>query len=160
MSVVVSIAAAGAVTVAGPVLLAATAGAAAALGLKALSDAEVDARARAEVEAELQNTEEIHLSAGQTAALEEIVVERSTQWFGDERITLCVRRDIRGRLSVHAKGQATPQELHQRAEALLGRLRQQLAYRAVVKRLGAVGLQVASEEQLADGTARVRVRRS
>ena len=161
MSVCVAVAAAGAVTGAAPVLSALAASAAAALGLKALARADVEAGVRDALEARAVATDEVAIEVGlaEEAALTEVVTERATLWFGDGRITLRVSRDIRGHLTVGAKGEGVRRaELEARAHALLGLIQQQVAYRSVVSRLKSEGFSVDQEERLEDGTARVRLR--
>ncbi len=159
MSVVVTMAATGAVMVAAPVLAGIAATAAAALGLKALSEAELDARIRRELELHAETTVEIAVTTATAAALTEVVAERSVLWFGDGRVTLRVARDIRGRLSVQAKGDGVPRhELEATARRLVGLIQQQVAYRSVMVRLKAEGFQVDEEARLEDGSAKIRLK--
>ena len=137
------------------------ASAATALGLRSLARADVEAGVRSALEQGLAAGAEVEVavSMAEEASLGEAVAERSSLWFGDGRVTVLLSRDIRGRLSVRAKGEGVSRtELEGRARKLVGLIQQQVAYRSAVSRLKAEGFSVEHEERLDDGTARVRLR--
>lgn len=158
MSVVVTVAAAGAITVAAPILSAIAATAAATLGLKALAEVEAAQRLGADVTTSARNEARIEARVAQEAALSALVADRCTLHFGDDAVTLIVNRDIRGRLTIVAHGELPAAQLRARAEQLLGLIQQQVAYRNVVKKMKDHGFSVDAEQRLEDGTARVRLK--
>lgn len=159
MSVIVLVAAPSVVPIASAALSALAAAAAAHVGLKALEAAELEQRQAhlAALREEAGETVEVRPAAA--ATLRELVAERATLYFGDDRVTLVVQRDIRGTLTVRAKGDGiAKRELQARAEKLLGLIQQQVAYRDALQKLKQRGFTVEDEARLEDGTARVRVR--
>ena len=153
MSVVVVIAATGAISAAAPILGAMAATAAAALGLRALSESEAGARAAVLA----HNEANVDVRPRQVEALEQIVAERCTLHFGDDACTITVHRDVRGKLSVRAHGHLPKVQLKAKADAMLGSIQQQIAYRNVVQRMKGHGFVVAAEQRLADGTAKLQL---
>jgi hypothetical protein len=164
MSVVVTVAAAGAVTVGAPVLSALAAAAAAALGMRVLDAAEqeqhrVDLQARRAAQLTDLDTS-VELSVATEAVVDQVVADRCVVEMADDRVLLRMERDIRGALRVTAHGEGVSRaEVSRRAEALLGLLRQQIAYRDLVRRMEGHGFAVAEEQRAADGTVRLRLRR-
>ena len=167
MSVVVTVAAAGVVAAHAPALMAIAAAAAASIGLRVV-DRELQEKSRASHTEDLMAKEaaeavarlnEVEVSTATAASLESIVAERCSATFSDERMTLTVERDIRGRLTVKAHGEpGVPRvEVSERAAKLLGAIQQQIAYREAMATLKKHGFQVEHEERLKDGTAKVRV---
>jgi len=142
-----------------PVITAAVAGAATALGLVAKSSAKqkTKAAARSQVQAE-ENAVEVELSesaelAKNLVSEEEIVLTKGT-------ITLRVRRDERGRCTVCATGLGhTKAELKAMAEEFTEKLTQCFIYNRIKSEVKAKGFQVVNEEQMADQTVRIHLRR-
>ncbi len=100
----------------------------------------------------------VELSTAQSAAMQELVAERCELHFGDEQFQLSLTRDLRGKLTVRAHGDGmSREEVAERAERFLGLLQQQIAYREVVTRMRAYGLDVTNEARLEDGTVKVRI---
>lgn len=135
--------------------------AAASLGLQVLKQAEL-ANATERREAMLQEsiTDSIEVSVATEAALTEVVAERCTMSFTGPNIQLTVQRDIRGKMTITAHGEGISRaEVSRQAEALLGKIRQQLAYRQVLQKMKQHGFQVDTESQKADGTVRVHIRK-
>lgn len=171
MSVIVTVAAVGAVTVGSKLFAGLCLGAAASLGMKAaeaLGTAEEEARRaglRQDEVAQLRaEAARIEVSVATEAALEGVVAERAELSFEDERIRLVVRRDIRGKVTVsasalHGRAPVGREEVAARAERFLGLLQQQIAYQRVVQEMRHHGFSVAEEDRAEDGTVRVRIRR-
>ena len=162
MSVVVTVAAAGTVVVGGKIFAGLATAAAASMGLKLVEAAEQAAQAAEEQEAaaeRAQIAQELEVSVATEAALTKAVAERCRLVFTDAKVRLVITRDIRGKVTVTARGQGLSRaEVTQRAEALLGKIRQQVAYREVVTRMKAHGFDLAQEQSLDDGTVRVKLR--
>ena len=165
MSVIVTVGAAGVITLAAPVFSALVTAAAATLGMRVLNQAqaaaEEEARAKAEARASPRvEGQEISVTSATEAAITQVVAERCSLSFTDGDVELTVLRDIRGKVTVRAHAHAlTRAQLTERAERLLGLIRQQVAYREVVTKLKAHGLAVETEAREADGTVRVRLAR-
>ena len=167
MSVVVTVAAAGTVVVTSKVFAGLAAAAAAGMGMRlvdaseaALQSSERSLAFAAEAERALAEAEAIDVSVATEGALETVVAERCSLTMTDDRITLHVERDIRGKVTVRAHGRGVPrEEVTRRAEDLLGRIRQQVAYREVVRKMKAHGFAVNQEARAEDGTVRVHIRR-
>lgn len=165
MSVVVTVAAAGGITVAAQVFAGIVTAAATALGMKVIaapvktgSELREEAFA-AEAERLVAEAERVDVTIATEAALEKLVAERASLTFADAKIELTVSRDIRGKVNVRAHGEGVSRaEVTARATKLLGLIQQQVAYREVVLKMKAHGLAVETEEKLADGTVRVRLR--
>jgi hypothetical protein len=165
MSVVVTVAAAGVVVANSAALLAMASTAAAALGLRAIEQGQMqkdeeDLRLRSTAEAAnalAAASAAVTVGAAMEAALASVVAERCEAEFSGSGLVVRMKRDIRGKLSIEAHGSGTTTEVQERAHQFLGLLQQQIAYREVVRTLKARGFEVAAEERLADGTARVRV---
>ncbi len=165
MSVVVTVAAAGSVVVGAKIFAGVTAAAASAMGLRL-----IDAAQRAEQRnAALQGVTEqglseqgteVEVSVATEAALEKAVAERCSLRFSGEDIDLTVTRDIRGKVTVRAHGRGLSRDqVTARAEELLGRIRQQIAYREVVRKMKLHGFAVKHEAVQEDGTVRVHLKR-
>ena len=141
-----------------PVVTAAVAGAATALGLAVKSSAKQKVKAAAQVEAQAENVVEVELSQNDELAKnlvtqEEIVLTKGT-------VTLRVRRDERGRCSVCASGPGhTKAELKALAEEFTQKLTQCFMYNRVMSQVKAKGFQVVNEEQMEDETVRIHLRR-
>ncbi len=165
MSVVVTVAAAGGITVAAQVFAGIVTAAATALGMKVVSaPAKTGTQLReeasqAEADRLLAEAKRVEVTLATEASLEKFVAERASLMFADDKIEMTVSRDIRGKVSVHAHGEGVSRaEVTARATKLLGLIQQQVAYREVVLKMKAHGLAVETEEKLADGTVRVRLR--
>ena len=156
MSVVVTVAAAGTVVVGSKIFAGLTAAAAASMGMRLVAAAE---RIAAEGEdQELLTSQEIEVSVATEAALGEAVAERCRLELADDQVRMVITRDIRGKVSVTAHSrELSREELSQRAQLLLGRIRQQVAYREVVTRMQRHGFAVSEERALDDGTVRLRL---
>lgn len=167
MSVVVTMAAAGVVAIHAPVLVGMATAVAASMGLRVLDAAVREGEANRQsalVEATAAGlaaaVEEVEVTSATAEALKEVVAERTTVAFGDDRVTVTLSRDIRGRLTVRAHGRGmTRAEVNGAAERFLGLVLQQVAYREAVRMLKAQGLSVDEEARLEDGTVRVRLKR-
>lgn len=164
MSCIVTVAAVGTVLVNTGILSGIATGVAAGLGLRTLeraaqADAQAGARQAAQEEALAAGSADVvEISSASAEALSKVVAERCRLVFGDEKMTLTVDRDIRGKLTVRAHGEGVSEgELHRRADALLKGIQQQVAYREAVALLKGRGFKIEHEERLPDGTARVRV---
>jgi len=162
MSVVVTVAAAGTVVVGAKVFTALATAAAASLGLKLVEAAELSAQAVQEQEQALEAasvTQNLEVSVATEAALSQVVAERCRLVFADDKVKVVITRDIRGKVTVSAhSSNMSRAQLTQRAEALLGKIRQQVAYRDVVTRMKAHGFNLSQEQALEDGTVRVHLR--
>ncbi|MFT4977012.1 MAG: hypothetical protein ACI8S6_002917 [Myxococcota bacterium] len=159
MSVVVTVAGVAATTIGVPVFTGICTAVAASLGMKLVAQAEAAAEAQAEAAAEAA-AQQIDVTVSTQASLEQLVAERCSLSFQGESITMTVQRDIRGKMTVRAHGEGLSRaEVSQQATALLAKIRQQLAYRQIVQKMKSHGFSVASEEQQADGTVRVHIRR-
>ncbi len=156
MSMIVTVAAAGSVVVSSKILAGLTAAAAASMGMRLVDAVE---RATAEGEdQELLTSQELEVSVATEAALGEAVAERCRLELAGDQVRMVITRDIRGKLSVTAHSRdLSREELSQRAQRLLGRIRQQVAYREVVTRMGSHGFAVSEERALEDGTVRLRL---
>lgn len=167
MSVVVTVAAVGAVTAGSKVFAGLAAAAAASLGMKAaaaLSEAQEEQRRAglfADEATRLQaEAEQVEVSSATHAALEQVVAERCELRFTDGAIELTVSRDIRGKVTVRAHGHGVSRAVvEERAHRYLGLLQQQVAYRRVLAEMKQHGFAVAEEDRAEDGTVRVRIRR-
>ena len=161
MSVVVTVAGIAASSVAAPVFSGICAAAAASLGMKMLSQAEqASQQEEAATQAENIAQAEIDVTVATEAALTEVVAERCSMTFEGPNIRMVVARDIRGKMTVTAHGEGiSREEVSKQAEALLGKVRQQLAYRQVLQKMQQHGFQVSSESQQTDGTVRVHIRK-
>ncbi len=165
MSVVCTVAAASATYLAAGILTGIAASAATAMGLRQLQAAEgailrEEARERAmqAMQQEHEAAQMVEVSTARSAALQELVAERCELHFGSETFQITLTRDLRGKLTVRAHGEGmSRQEVTDRAERFLGLLQQQIAYREVVSRMKAYGLDVAEEARLEDGTVKVRI---
>jgi len=138
-----------------PVITAAVAGAASAMGLlvkESISEAVEEKQSNVErnVEVELSDSKVLTESM---ATDQEIVLTK-----GD--IELRVKRDQRGRCSVCAKGTAHSEaELKQVAEEFTQRLTQCFVYDKVMRELKRKEFQVVNEEVMEDESIRIHVRR-
>lgn len=138
-----------------PVIAAAVAGAASAMGLlvkESISQAVEEKQSNVErnVEVELSDSKVLMESM---ATDQEIVLTK-----GD--IELCVKRDQRGRCSVCAKGTGHSEaELKQIAEEFTGKLTQCFVYDKVMRELKNKEFQVVNEEVMEDESIRIHVRR-
>lgn len=138
-----------------PTIMAAVAGAAAALGLVVKESVKEMAQENAvdveqQIEIELADSEVL---AENMATDKEIVLTR-----GD--IELRVRRDERGRCSVCAKGKGySKAQLTQMAEQFTEKMTQCFVYNRVATELKNKGFQVINEEVTEDDTIRINVRR-
>lgn len=163
MSVIVTVAAVGSTAIGAKVFALVATAAAAQLGLKAAQAAteEVEARRQdalhqAEVQAARAAAETVELGVADQAAVEQLVAERCELRFHSADLELVVQRDIRGRITVRAHGHGMSRaQVHEKAAAFLGLLRQQLAYRAVLAEVKRHGFGVTQEERQPDGTVRV-----
>jgi len=167
MSVVVTVAAAGSVVVAGKIFSGVAAAAAAGMGMRMVEVAQKaqeasrrEAAFAAEAEALTAEHEAVEVSLATEAALTSVVAERCSLTFTDDVVTMTVTRDIRGKVTVRAHGRGVKRaEVTRRAEELLGRIRQQVAYREVVRKMKEHGFSVGQEARAEDGTVRVHIRR-
>ena len=162
MSVIVTVGAVGSVLVNTGVLTGVASAVAAAMGLRTINEAsraQADEERRAEAQTRaLSDADVVQITTSAEDALSQVVAERCALVFRDDKVEMTVERDIRGKLTVRAHGEGvTRAELSARAQALLGGIQQQLAYRAALKTLKERGFTVETEERLADGTARVKV---
>lgn len=138
-----------------PVITAAVAGAASAMGLlvkESISQAVEEKQSSVErnVEVELSDSKVLMESM---ATDQEIVLTK-----GD--IELRVKRDQRGRCSVCAKGTGHSEaEMKQTAEEFAGKLTQCFVYDKVMRELKNKEFQVVNEEVMEDETIRIHVRR-
>lgn len=140
-----------------PVITAAVAGAAAAMGLvvsesvkEAVKESQSDSTVEQSVEVELSDSEVL---AESMATDQEIVLTKGT-------IELRVKRDERGRCSVCAKGIGHSEaELKQVAEEFTQKLTQCYVYDKVVRELKNKEFQVVNEEVMEDESIRIHVRR-
>lgn len=138
-----------------PAITAAVVGAAAAMGMAVKEDAKghvksaVKNQERNSVEVEVTQSEVLqNITTGQ-----EIVVTKGN-------IELRVRRDERGRCSVCASGPGhTKTELKALADQFSEKMTQCFVYNRVMTELKAKGFQLVNEEQMADETVRLHVRR-
>lgn len=140
-----------------PVITAAVAGAAAAMGLivsesvkEAVKESQSDSAVEQSVEVELSDSEVL---AESMATDQEIVLTKGT-------IELRVKRDERGRCIVCAKGIGHSEaELKQVAEEFTQKLTQCFVYDKVVRELKNKEFQVVNEEVMEDESIRIHVRR-
>jgi len=138
-----------------PVITAAVAGAASAMGLmvsESVKEAAKESQSDTEqsVEVELADSEVL---AESMATDQQIVLTKGT-------IQLCVKRDERGRCSVCAKGTGHSEaELKQIAEEFTQKLTQCFVYDKVVRELKNKEFQVVNEEVMEDESIRIHVRR-
>jgi hypothetical protein len=167
MSCICTVAAVGSIALPAGVFSSLVTAAAAQMGLRSLQAAErthdqedrQDAFAQT-AQSSVDALRTIEVSTAQRAGLEEIVAERCTLHFVNDEIELTVDRDIRGKLTVRVHSDALDQvQTTERANAMLGRILQAVAYREVVSKMREHGFEVAEEERLEDGTARIRIRR-
>lgn len=167
MSVVVTVAGIAATGVGVPIFSGICTAAAASLGLHLLDQAE-RAHATERREAVMKDAlsqqvaaaEQIEVSVATEVALAEVVAERCSLQFSGPNITLTVQRDIRGAMTITAHGEGISKaEVSRQAEALLGKIRQQLAYRQIVQKMKQHGFQVDTESQQTNGTVRVHIRK-
>jgi len=141
-----------------PAITAAVAGAATAMGMVASSTAREKAKAAAQAEANAENSVEVELSEADELAQsmvseEEILVTKGT-------VTLRVRRDEQGRCTVCASGPGhTDTQLRAMAEEFTQKLTQCFIYNRVMSEVKANGFQVVNQEQMADETVRIHLRR-
>lgn len=167
MSVVVTVAAVGAVTAGSKVFAGMCAAAAAALGMKAVEalQAASEEERRQELAAEelralRDEAARVEISSTTEAALQQVVAERCALRFTDGAIEVTVERDIRGKVTVRAHGHGVARAVvAERAHRFLGLLQQQVAYRQVLGALRQHGFAVADEARAEDGTVRVRITR-
>jgi hypothetical protein len=141
-----------------PSIVAATVGAAAALGLsvgkmaheettEALTETQKQGITTAEVE-----LDESRVVAQSMGSQKEIVVSK-----GD--VELRVKRDTRGRCVVSATGKGKSKaELVEIAESFAGKVTQVYTYNKVMGELHAKGMKIANEEVTADQSIRINVR--
>ena len=165
MSVICTVAGAGACYL-GPAALSgiatATAGVLAMRQLKA-AEAETQreeetARLQAEVDAMADAATQVELSTAHSDTVGTLVAERCHMVFGNDDITITLTRDVRGKLVVRAHGHGmTRAEVSEQAERFLGLLMQQVAYREVVTKMKRYGLDVTEEARLEDGTVKLRI---
>ncbi len=138
-----------------PVIVAAVAGAASALGLVAKETVKEEIKQQQQageqtVEVELANSEVL---AQNLAAGKEVVLTK-----GD--IEIRVGRDERGRCRVCAKGKGrTKAELKQIAEEFSQKMTQCFVYNRVATELKNKGFQMVNEEVMEDQSIRIHVRR-
>lgn len=136
-----------------PVIVAAVAGAASAMGLVAKETVKEEIKQQAgeqTVEVELANSEVL---AQNLAAGKEVVLTK-----GD--IEIRVGRDERGRCKVCAKGKGrTKAELKQIAEEFSQKMTQCFVYNRVATELKNKGFQMVNEEVMEDQSIRIHVRR-
>ena len=161
MSVVVTVAGIAATSVSASVFSGVCAAAAASLGMVVTQKAE---QAAQEADRQALTSEatrsQIDVTVATEAALTELVAERCSMTFEGPNIRMVVQRDIRGKMTITAHGEGISRaEVSKQAEALLGKIRQQLAYRQVLQKMQQHGFQVSSEAQQADGTVRVHIRK-
>jgi hypothetical protein len=132
-----------------PILCGAIAGAAAALGYKALDCGSLqNLETDTSVEVSLEGSEVI---ADTMKRESEFVITK-----GD--VTARFQRAADGRCTVHVSGQnMTNQELSTVGRELIGRVTQQYAYNRVVSEMKKQGFTITSEEIAADQTIRVNV---
>ena len=167
MSCICTVAAIGSIALPSSVFSGLVAAVATQMGLRTLQAAEyahaLEDRLDAEADAvaqQLAETRTIEVTTTQRAGLEEIVAERCTLHFENDEVELTVNRDIRGKLTVKAHSHSLNQaQVNEKANEMLGRILQAVAYREVVSKMRDHGFEVASEQRLEDGTARVRIRR-
>jgi len=167
MSCICTVAAIGSIALPSSVFSGLVATVAAQMGLRALQAAEVAHALEDRLEAQTQTAASelaalrtIEVTTTQRAGLEEIVAERCALHFESDTVELTVERDIRGKLTVRAHSHTLDQvQVNEQANAMLGRILQAVAYREVVSKMRDHGFEVAAEERLEDGTARVRIRR-
>ncbi len=135
-----------------PLLCGAVAGAAAALGYKALNTGGtiIEEQADRSVEVSLEGSEIIADSMKRES---EFVIAK-----GD--ITARFSRAADGRCTVHVSGHnLTEEELSSAGRELIGKVTQQYAYNRVVSEMKKQGFTVTSEEVAADKTIRINVRK-
>jgi hypothetical protein len=165
MSVVCTVAGAGACYL-GPAVLSGLATATAAvMAMRQLKAAEGETlqeeerlRLEHEAEAMVDAVSQVELSPAQRDKVGAMVAERCHMVFGDDRLTLTLTRDLRGKLTVRAHGHGMSRaEVGEAAERFLGLLMQQIAYREVVTKMKRYGLDVQQEARLEDGTVKLRI---
>jgi predicted homoserine dehydrogenase-like protein len=105
--------------------------------------------------------ETLEISNAAHQRLATIVAERATLVFRDGDLELVLSRDIRGKLTVRARSRTLGRAaVADRANAFLGTLLQQIAYREILLKMRQKGVVVTAEEREPDGTVRVRLRRN
>lgn len=151
-----------------PALGGIAAAAAALTGLEMIAAAEKQAAHQekadafaAEVAQLLADAEVVEISNVAHQRLATLVAERATLAFRDDALEVVLARDIRGKLTVRARSRTLARpEVAARANAFLGTLLQQLAYREVLLKLRQQGIVVTGESRQADGTVHVQLRRN
>jgi len=138
-----------------PAVSAAVVGAAAAMGLSVKEKGTVEASVAQQ--ARSKDSVEVEVSQGEIlqniATGQEIVLTKGN-------VELRVKRDARGRCSVCAEGPGhTKAELKALAKQFTEKMTQCFIYNRVMTEVKAKGFQVVNEEQMADETVRIHIRR-
>lgn len=134
-----------------PILCGAVAGAAAALGYKALNMEDSLAEhvlGNAEVDVALEGSE----------IIADAMRRESEFTIAKDDVTATFRREADGRCTVHVSGvNKSQEELTQIGQELVGRVTQQYAYHKVVTEMKNQGFTISNEEVTADRTIRIQV---
>jgi len=159
MSVAVTVAGIAATSVGAPVFTGICTAVAASLGMTLLDRAAAAVEDAQEAHQPTQG-EAVAVSVATEAALTELVAERCSMRFSGEAVTVTVTRDIRGQVTVTAHSETlSRQAVAEQANAVLGRIRQQLAYRQILQKMKTHGFSVSDEALKDDGTVRLHIRR-
>lgn len=111
-----------------------------------------------EAEAMLAAVSQVELSSKQRDQVGSLVAERCHMVFTNDQLTITFTRDVRGKLTVRAHGEGMSRaEVSEAAERFLGLVMQQVAYREVVTKMKRYGLDVQQEARLEDGTVKLRI---
>jgi hypothetical protein len=165
MSVICTVAGAGACYL-GPAALSGIATATAAvMAMRQLKAAEGEVqleeerlRLEDEARAMVDAVSQVELNTEQRDKVGSLVAERCHLVFTDDRLEITLTRDVRGKLTVRAHGEGmTRAEVSEAAERFLGLVMQQVAYREVVTKMKRYGLDVQQEARLEDGTVKLRI---
>jgi len=141
-----------------PVITAAVAGAAAAMGLAVSRSAKDYVEAAVEDQVAAENQVEVELAESEVLA--ESMVENEEIVLTKGNVELRVRRDENGRCTVCAEGLGhTKAELKALAEEVGQRMAQCVGYNRGMSEVKARGFNVVNEEQMQDDSVRIHVRR-
>ena len=136
-----------------PILCGAVAGAAAALGYKALSVEDSLAKC-----GKLDSWVDVSLEGSEIIA--DAMRRESEFIIAKDDVTATFRREADGRCTVHVGGvNKTEEELNRIGQELVGKVTQQYAYHKVVTEMKNQGFTVTNEEITADRTIRIQVQK-
>ena len=141
-----------------PVITAAAAAAAASLGYRQL-ESTIEPQQDETTTTATTEARSVELDIDNVEPLAEGLREDESLNFGDDRIRVTIGRDARGKVTVHADGDASNEELQEIGASFVHKLVQQYAYQKVASQLKDRGFSIVDEGVNDEQSIRIRFRK-